>query len=288
MLLSNKVKQRWNSNNKSRYIKLGYEYTNMKDQFDVDVFDLPNSSNVDVDIICDYCGMKYAKPWYRYIRENTNATIHTDCCIQCRKNKIVDSVQSKYGVKSVLSLTEIQDKIRETNIRRYGFDNPFASELVKNKIAESNIMKYGFKSPMQSDVVKQRAKETCINKYGIPYYVMNYIGYGEQSPRWKGGVAHHRMERSTYEYIQWRKYVFSRDNYTCQCCNAHSGNGKTILLNAHHIENWKDNPQMRYDVENGITLCSNCHLQFHSVYGKSNNTKLQLSEFLNKHGKKIC
>lgn len=43
-----------------------------------------------------------------------------------------------------------------------------------------------------------------------------------------------------------------------------------------------------YDVSNGITLCRDCHIVFHMIYGKENNTDLQLKEFLFEYGKKIC
>lgn len=62
---------------------------------------------------------------------------------------------------------------------------------------------------------------------------------------------------------------------------------EVVELNAHHIKNWKDNEDLRYDVDNDITLCEKCHTRFHSMYGKRNNIEEQLSEFLNLD-KKIC
>jgi hypothetical protein len=56
------------------------------------------------------------------------------------------------------------------------------------------------------------------------------------------------------EYIKWRKQVFRRDGYKCRmpnCC------GKK--LEAHHIDRWVDNPLLRYEVANGITLCKQHH-----------------------------
>ena len=288
MIVNNKVIQKWNSKKKKHYIELGYKYTKIGNEFEVDVHDLPDSSNAIVYLTCDYCGKSISKPWYRYIRENKNTQVHTDCCVICKKYKITKTAQLKYGVNSVFSIDAVKEKIRNTNIQRYGHENPFSSEQVKQKIVATNIETYGYKSAMQSEKVKERARKTCFEKHGVPYYVMKYRLCGADSPRWKGGVASHRVERATNEYNLWRRNVYSKDNYTCQCCGIHSGCGKSLVLNAHHIYNWKDNPKLRYNVENGITLCSNCHVLFHKYYGKNNNTRDQLQQFLIEHGKKIC
>jgi len=60
--------------------------------------------------------------------------------------------------------------------------------------------------------------------------------------------------RNTKEYNDWRKSVFENDNYTCQWCGKKGGN-----LQAHHIYSFKKYPLKRYDINNGKTLCINCH-----------------------------
>lgn len=62
--------------------------------------------------------------------------------------------------------------------------------------------------------------------------------------------------RRTYRfpYRLWRKKVLERDNNTCQICKAENTN---IV---HHINPYKDNPES-LDINNGITLCYNCHLK---------------------------
>ena len=35
------------------------------------------------------------------------------------------------------------------------------------------------------------------------------------------------------------------------------------------------------DLKNGITLCRDCHKKFHKIYGKKNNNKGQVEEFIN-------
>lgn len=63
------------------------------------------------------------------------------------------------------------------------------------------------------------------------------------------------------EYVLWRKSVFERDNYTCQDCGA-----QRTYLQAHHIESWAENKDLRYKLDNGITLCVDCHGVTHGHY----------------------
>lgn len=187
-----------------------------------------------------------------------------------------------------MSLDEIKKKIVETNLNKYGFVNPFESALIKSKIKQTNIEKYGVASPLQNKQILDKVSNTCQQKYGVPFYIYTQVYKGEKNPRWKGGVKYHRQERSTPEYIEWRKHVYDRDKYTCKCCGARNGNGHSVNLNAHHIRNWKGNPELRYDVENGITLCVPCHILFHSIYGKKYNDEVQLENFFINQDKKVC
>ena len=63
--------------------------------------------------------------------------------------------------------------------------------------------------------------------------------------------------RNSYRYRQWRRDVLMRDNYLCQHC------GSSEHLQAHHIKGWKEFPDLRYTVENGVTLCVRCHAEEH-------------------------
>lgn len=84
--------------------------------------------------------------------------------------------------------------------------------------------------------------------------------HGENSPQWKGGITpENRTLRRNSANKQWRQTVYERDNYTCQHC----GDDKGGNLNAHHKMSWSDYPELRYVVDNGITLCEKCHEKIH-------------------------
>lgn len=64
--------------------------------------------------------------------------------------------------------------------------------------------------------------------------------------------------RSSKEYSDWRKQVFERDKYTCQHCFEKGGQ-----LNAHHIKEFAKYEKLRFRVDNGLTLCVECHKKVH-------------------------
>ena len=67
--------------------------------------------------------------------------------------------------------------------------------------------------------------------------------------------------------IEWRKKIYERDNYTCRKCGK-----RGYRLQAHHIKPYKSNLELRYDVNNGLTLCIDCHKKTDS-YGWQNYWK---------------
>ena len=79
---------------------------------------------------------------------------------------------------------------------------------------------------------------------------------GENHYRWiKDRDLINIKERNNSEYRQWRYQIFKRDRHICKINNKDC-KGKVI---AHHILSWKDHPELRYNINNGITLCQAHH-----------------------------
>lgn len=99
---------------------------------------------------------------------------------------------------------------------------------------------------------------------------------GEKCHFWKGGITlEHLKIRTSIEMRLWRESVFARDNFTDQKTGIRGGD-----LHAHHILNFAEYPELRFAIDNGITLSKESHKEFHKKYGMRNNTREQLLEFL--------
>lgn len=76
---------------------------------------------------------------------------------------------------------------------------------------------------------------------------------GENNPRWIKDRTKLKKQnrRNDMAYIEWRKQVWLRDNFKCKIANPDC-KGR---IEAHHILGWSQNSELRYEVNNGITLC---------------------------------
>jgi hypothetical protein len=99
---------------------------------------------------------------------------------------------------------------------------------------------------------------------------MSICKRGENHPNWQGGItAESKKIRHSFEYRLWREAIFERDNWTCQECQKRDGSE----LHPHHIKPFALYPELRFEIDNGITLCKECHKQTDTFAGKTNKIK---------------
>lgn len=126
---------------------------------------------------------------------------------------------------------------KQMSIRMLGDKNPMKRIEVREKVAKS----------MTGKISPQRGKPQSTQR-------------GKKHWNWQGGINPiNDSIRKSLEYKLWRRAVFERDNYTCIWCGIR---GKE--LNADHIQLWKDYPELRFAIDNGRTLCVECHKSRHS------------------------
>ena len=97
---------------------------------------------------------------------------------------------------------------------------------------------------------QQFCSKPCADVGGFRYTGKDHPNYREDARRKNRGGSHHK----------WVNAVIGRDKAICQHCGAIE-----IELHAHHIRSYKDHPELRFDVNNGITLCFKCHWIAHTA-----------------------
>ena len=81
---------------------------------------------------------------------------------------------------------------------------------------------------------------------------------GKNNPKWvkdRTKLKKSEDKMSDYAYKIWVKEVRIRDNWKCRLASSDC-KGR---LETHHIFDWKNYPELRYIINNGITLCALHH-----------------------------
>lgn len=187
------------------------------------------------------------------------------------KNKIW--LKQKY-INEMKTVKEIANiiKVGQTTINRwlkeYNISKRSNSENMKGKYSGENNYFYGkhFYGEQNGFYGKKHSKETKKKMMGI------------NNGSWKDGITPlYKMLRTNDKYLEWKYKIVKRDKI-CQIC----GCKKHGLLIVHHII--KVSTILQYykittikealkckklwDINNGITMCKNCHKKAHNKWGK--------------------
>jgi hypothetical protein len=219
----------------------------------------------DANDIAKECGInqRTLREWISYFQLNNKYKSKTE--------KLTKDVIEDLYFKQHKTSEEIGDMYGLTGntvinvIRSYGYQIPNRSELLSIYYNEKDGYE---KVRLSQSTMENRIKSSCRQR-GIS--VEDFDGFST--------TEQHMARNNTY-YKEWQRKVFKRDSYTCQCCGKRGGN-----LNAHHLYNFAEYENLRYEVTNGTTLCEPCHLinypnSFHSIYGERNNTPEQIYEYI--------
>jgi len=163
----------------------------------------------------------------------------------CRRAKFCSvECYRKYWKENVLKKKIIPKRTRSITIICEYCGKPF-------KVWPSRMKRYNVR--FCSKECFDNYKRTHPEEYG-----------GENHWNWKGGITEiNRKLRRSKEYKEWQKAVFKRDRWTCQICGY-----KGHDLVAHHILPFSEYPELRFDPDNGITLCRRCHKKLHYDIGE--------------------
>ena len=232
---------------------------------------------------CSKCGeILFRDKFYTY---NSPSGLTSNCvnCIRNRHTYTCEICGKEFNTnnkKQKCCSVECMGKWRSLNL--VGENSPLYNRVKYNcdycgKEIEINKYKYNNnKNHFCSRECLNKWKSENIRGENHPCYGREGLK-GENNPNYNPNKTQEKreLERQYPEYNDWRKEVFERDNYTCQCCGKKGGN-----LNAHHIYGYAEYKDLRTDVDNGVILCEDCHKRYHKQYGKKNNNYKDFRTFL--------
>lgn len=196
-----------------------------------------------------------------------------------------EETRKKIGIKSKNRKTTEEARINMSNAKK-GSNHPLFgkkhSEETRKKISEAHKgFKYSIKTHKlwseqrkgenNSNFGKHHSEETRKKISEKASGRKNPLNAGEKNFFWKGGITPiNKQIRNSLEYKLWREAVFKRDNYQC----IFGGKEHGSKLNADHIKSFSDFPELRFAIDNGRTLCVDCHKKTDNYGFKGNKTML--------------
>lgn len=200
-------------------------------------------------------------------------------CASCNEEKILEDFNIRFSTvlqrQIYFSYCKLCERKRDTS--RYKHKCEMCSKEYSSGRKDNKICVDCHRELMRQDKVMYKYKERDFK--GEKNSMYGKQRFGSENPNYKHGLSEEeRYKKRLWKgYGIWRKEVYKRDNYSCQCCKKKS-EGNIV---AHHLDGYSWCVDKRTNVDNGITLCVECHDKFHSTYGRFNNTKEQFEQFIN-------
>jgi 5-methylcytosine-specific restriction endonuclease McrA len=243
-----------NNRNCTHYNKLGYK-CNPGDVVSIKWTDMP--SNYDIDFQCKKCNNIHTGKKHVLLKQKHQFVCKSCSHILGTKNNIQNLVGQKFGRLLVLELDH-----REQGKESYWkvqCDCGTVKIVCARSIRTNRVTSCGCYSKEITQTIR------------IPKLIeKNKRNIGEKHHNWNSELTNEDRERKRDVNVLkvLSRQTFERDNFICQCCNK----TKTVL-NAHHILPFHKYKDLRYDINNLITLCKSCHVSYHSKYKKDINLK---------------
>lgn len=145
---------------------------------------------------------------------------------------------------------ETLKKISQSLIGRVSPRGMLGKKMSDETRKKMSVQRTGLKKKPFSEEAKKRMSD---GQKGKKYASGVKRASGEKHWNWKKdrNLVIKRDIRNDPAYKAWRSEVYKRDNYCCKINN----NECSGRIESHHILSWKNHPELRYEVSNGITLC---------------------------------
>jgi hypothetical protein len=225
---------------------------------------------------CKACNIELVK---KYFESKKTWESRFYCSVKCGASARISKVLKMCAhCKNDFYAPKCRDEIARYCSQKCSNEDPIKAKAKsdKFKIMFSDRKGFYYKGYKHSEEAKQKMS---INKIGIsvnkkPDVFINCLRCGKEKRiipaeigrakfcsrdccriyNDKGKVSETARIRGSLEYKNWRLQVFGRDRYTCQWCFVKGG-----FLHADHIKPFFAHPELRFDINNGRTLCKECH-----------------------------
>lgn len=168
------------------------------------------------------------------------------------------------GVRGVQNLVKRTAQAIRCKALRLGLPCEMDMNQFPNwRIDEIEFLQKWYKSKGPDWCAKElrRSKPSIVHKAQVRNLKYDRPYDGENNGNWQGGITkEYQKVRNSEEYNQWRLQIFNRDGFRCASCGK-PGKG----IHAHHIKSFSKYPELRLDIDNGITLCKKCHSELHNM-----------------------
>lgn len=255
---------------------------------------------------CDHCGKGFERTKRQIKKGTKNLFCNSECHNRFRSKRKYDelSVQIGEDLKGWLTQKYWVEEINSNEIAKLLYGKPKNGPNVLGWMKKLNIprrerpkavamqwegnderrLMTSENAKVYLNTTQSRDKLRMIMK--TPEYIAksSSVKMGDKNPMWDPELTSEERERNRFNgrnypnYKFFRRQVYERDNYTCQKC----GSKVSGHLIAHHINSFKDYPELRTNPNNGITLCETCHKLYHKTYGQAGANETDFKEFMSK------
>ena len=159
---------------------------------------------------------------------------------------------------------------------------PLLSNATKIRMSQA---KFNYWKNLTQEQKKLRIEKSAVKRRGRPLSEKHCLSLcvpkkntekmsGENHYKWnlnREEVIGNKRDNTNAEYHLWARKVKNRDGWKCRIMNQDCDG----ILEAHHILNWVEYVELRYEINNGITLC-------HAHHPRSRVKEAELSPFFQK------
>ena len=202
--------------NKEYYKNKGYDVN--ESLLEINVCDLPDKSNMKIEVKCDICDSVKKIRYQDYLKNIKNGGYYS--CNKCVNVKNKKTRLELYGDENYNN----RQKQKETCIKIFGVDSYTKTVDYIKKTKNAHQIKYDVDYYNQTDEFKNKAKEKCLKKYNKEHYSQTEecIENSKETCLKKYGETHYSKTSICKEQVKiTSKYKYGYEYYssTTECRN---------------------------------------------------------------------